>query len=108
MYPEDRDQFWSSLEANHGEAMLTAHNHLWYKHRPTAGSWQIIAGNGGSFLEAGVIGDDAYFGFTLVTITHHGRVLVRSIGRDVPAEGYLEPSDAYPTSLRDQVEITWN
>ncbi len=107
MYPDDRDQFWSSLEANHGEAMLTAHNHLWYKHQPTAGSWQIIAGNGGSFLEAGVIGDDAYFGFTLVTITHHGRVLVRSIGRDVPAEGYLEPSDAYPTSLRDRAEITW-
>jgi hypothetical protein len=106
MYPEDRDQFWSSLEANRGEAMFSAHNHLWYKHQPTGGSWQIIAGNGGSFLEAGVT--DGYFGFTLVTIARHGRVLVRSIGRDVPAEGYLEPSDAYPTSLRDRVEITWH
>src|SRR5262249_3778785 len=87
MFPDDRDQFWFSLEASRGEAMFSAHNHLWYKHQPTGGSWMIIAGDGGSLLEADVTGDAAYFGFTLVTVTRHGRVLVRSVGRDVPAEG---------------------
>jgi hypothetical protein len=74
--------------------MFSAHNHLWYKHRPSPnGAWQIIAGNGGSILESGVVGDDAYFGFTQVTVGRHGGVTVTSFGRAVPAEGYLESSD---------------
>jgi hypothetical protein len=105
-YPEVRDDFWASMENNGAEAMFSAHNHLWYKHRPSFnGAWQIIVGNGGSVLEASVEGDDAYYGFTQVTVGHHGEVTVTSFGRAVPAEGYLEPSDKYPTSIRDTVSI---
>jgi len=95
------------MEVTGAEAMFAAHNHLWFKQQPSeGGTWQIIAGNGGSLLEAGVTGEDAYFGFTLVTVYRSGRVLARSIGRDVPKEGYTAPSEAYPTSLRDTVDLS--
>jgi hypothetical protein len=31
-----------------------------------------------------------------------------SYGRDVPKEGYLAPSDKYPTTIRDRADISWN
>jgi len=107
MYPSERDDFWSSLENNNAEAMFAAHNHVWFKQQPNeGGTWQIIAGNGGSILEAGVTGDDRYYGFTLVTVGRRGSVVAESFGRDVPAEGYRAPSDAYPTTIRDTVSLS--
>ena len=106
-YPKVRDDFWNSMDVSGAEAMFAAHNHLWFKQQPYEGSpWQIIAGNGGSKLESGVTGEDAYFGFTLVTVYRNGQVLARSIGRDVPKEGYMAPSDDYPTSLRETVDVS--
>jgi len=103
-----RDEFWSSMEVNRAEAMFSAHNHLWFKQRPHAdGTWMVIAGNGGSKLETGVPVDDQYYGFTWVRIGRRSRVVALSFGRDVPAEGYLAASDAYPTSVRDWVDVTW-
>lgn len=103
-----RDEFWSSMEVNRAEAMFSAHNHLWFKQRPHAdGTWMVIARNGGSKLETGVPVEDQYFGFTWVRVGRRGRVVALSFGRDVPAEGYLAPSDAYPTSVRDWVDVTW-
>lgn len=108
-YPSERDDFWTSLVSNRAEAMLAAHDHLYYRTKgPNGDTWQIIAGNGGSKLEQVV--DQAsinYYGFTLVTVFKNGRVAVTSYGRDVPEEGYLAPSADYPTTIRDQAEITW-
>ncbi len=106
MYPALRDTFWTAMETNHAEAMLAAHNHLWFKTRPTK-TWQIVAGNGGSLLETGVTGADAYYGFTHVTVDANGTVTAKSYGRDVPADGYLGASATYPTTVRDTVDLTW-
>ena len=101
-YPDVRDDFWSSMEKSGAEAMFAAHNHLWYKQRPDPdGTWQIIAGNGGSVLEPTFPHEDGYYGFTLVTVDQGGDVTVTSFGRDVPKEGYLCPSEQYPTTIRD-------
>jgi hypothetical protein len=105
-YPEVRNDFWASMESSSAEAMFAAHNHLWYKQQPhQGGAWQIIAGNGGSKLEAGVPLSNAYYGFTLVAVGEQGEVTVTSHGRDVPAAGYLAQSGAYPTRVRDTVSI---
>jgi hypothetical protein len=113
-----RDQFWSALEANQAEAMFAAHNHLWTKMRPNK-TWQIIAGNGGSALEAsvgtGTAGPGggplypAYFGFTVVNVAADGPVTLKSYGRDVPAAGFWAPAPAatYPTTVRDSQDISW-
>jgi len=109
MFPAIRDTFWNALEANHAEAMLAAHNHLWYKTQPNK-TWQIVAGNGGSLLESGVTGADAYYGFTLVKVDPTGAVTITSYGRDVPSGGYVDPAPAsqYPLTIRDTVDGTWH
>ena len=101
-----RDALWTALEAGHAEAMLSAHNHLWWKTQPIK-TWQIVAGNGGSLLDGSVTGADAYFGFTVVTVG--AQVTVASYGRDVPTAGYLAPAPAAesPTTIRDLVDVTW-
>jgi len=101
-YPAERDEFWDSLNAHHAEAMLAAHDHLYYRAQPNGQTWQIIAGNGGSKLESVVNQQDInYYGFTIVNVLKDGHVTLDSYGRDVPAEGYLASSEAYPTTIRD-------
>lgn len=108
-----RDELWSALEANQAEALFSAHNHLWTKFQPTNKTWQIIAGNGGSALEAtvadGSAGIPAYYGFTVVNVSAAGPVTVKSMGRNIPAEGYwaAAPAATYPTTVRDTQDITW-
>jgi hypothetical protein len=104
-FPAVRDALWSALEGSRAEAMLAAHNHLWWKTRPNR-TWQIIAGNGGSVLESGVTGAAAYYGFTQVVV-EPTRVTATSYGRDVPAAGYMTAAGAYPTTIRDTVDLTW-
>ncbi len=105
--PAVRDAFWAAMEAGQAEAMLSAHNHLWYKTRPNK-TWQIVAGNGGSLLEMLVSGSDAYYGFTLVDVAANGTVTAKSYGRDVPAAGYIAPAGTGPTTIRDTFDITWH
>ena len=103
----NRDAFWSALEQHHADAMLAAHNHLWYKTRPVT-TWQIVAGNGGSQLESSVSGASAYYGFTLVEVGAPGQpVTVKSYGRNVPAASYFAaaPAAQYPTTVRDSFAL---
>jgi hypothetical protein len=106
-----RDELWSALETNHAEAMLAAHNHVYYRTQPANGkTWMIIAGNGGTPIDATadltVPSTGTYFGYTVVSVTNGGKVFARSYGRDVPAAGYASAPTG-PTTMRDSVELTW-
>jgi hypothetical protein len=105
-----RDAFWSILQTNQVEAMFSAHNHMAYRSQPTGHTWMVIAGNGGTPIEATVDptipGTGTWFGFTLVTVTNSGRVFSKNYGRDVPAAGYAT-APTVATTMRDSVEITW-
>ena len=76
---------------------LCAHQHLWDAFQmegATAGEpklWQVIAGNGGTKLNAG-----DQFGFTYVQIFKNGKVTATSYGRKVPASYYYAPSPLSP------------
>lgn len=107
--PTARDAFWNTLLTNQVEAMFSAHNHMFYRTQPANGkTWMIIAGNGGSKLEASVDatipGTGVYFGFTLVQVTNGGRVIMKSYGRDVPAPYTAATTRA---TMRDSTELTW-
>jgi hypothetical protein len=108
--PVARDAFWNSLASNQVEAMFAAHNHVYYRAQPTGHTWMVIAGNGGSPIDATadlmIAGTGTWYGYTLVTVTNGGRVFSKSYGRDVPAAGYAAAPTA-ATTLRDSVEITW-
>ena len=105
-----RDAFWTSLEGNRVEAMFSAHNHVYWRSQPTGHTWMVVAGNGGSPIDASVDAKipstGTYFGYTLVTVTNSGRVFSKSFGRDIDQANYAGAITA-PTTLRDSFEITW-
>ena len=106
----NRSAFWSALEANHVDAMLASHFHVFSPFQPHQDkTWMIIAGNGGSPLEKYLSPDQQYFGFTLVEVLKNGQVIIKSYGRNFPPgkEGYAAPDPAtqYPTTVRDSFEI---
>ena len=99
---------WDVLDANHAEAMLAAHNHLYFRvQSPPRHPWQVVAGNGGSILDAGAYPNNVFFGFTLVKVFTNGKVMAYSYGRDLPSNGYLGATAGTPTTLRDFIDITW-
>jgi hypothetical protein len=114
-----RDAFWSVLEGVHAEAMLAAHNHVWWWVQPNAGkTFQVVAGNGGSKLEATVLSPPAgglppntgkYYGYTVVNVWSDDTVTIDSHGRDIPTGNYFDPapSSTYPTTVRTTVKATW-
>jgi hypothetical protein len=109
--PAAQATFWNVLVANQVEAMFSAHNHVFYRNQPQAGkTWMVIAGNGGSALEATIDltipNTGSYYGYTLVTVTNGGRVFAKSYGRTVPTAGYAAAVTS-ATTLRDSVELTW-
>jgi hypothetical protein len=105
-----RDLFWNALATNQVEASFSAHNHEYYRSQPTGKTWMVIAGNGGTGLDAGldmsIKGTGNWYGYSVVTVLNDGRVFLKSYGRDVPTAGYAAPVTGV-TTLRDSVEITW-
>jgi len=103
----NRDSLWSVLEANHVEAMITAHNHVYRRLHPTNDTWMIIAGNGGSSLDSDLPSDQNY-GFAVISIMKSGKVLMKEYARNFDGI-YNDPCPAatYPTTLRDSADITW-
>ena len=96
------DQLWSSMNTHKSEAMLSAHEHLFWAGVPAhSKTWQIIAGNGGTTLDEG-----DFFGFTEVQVLTNGEVIAISHGRPVPT-----PFDYGPqvgaTTARDTFNITF-
>jgi hypothetical protein len=106
-----RNAYWNVLATNQVEAMVSAHNHVYYRSQPTGHTWQIINGNGGTPIDATVdptiAGTGTWFGYTVITVTNSGRVFAKGFGRDVPAAGYAATAASTPATRRDSVEITW-
>ncbi len=106
----ERDSLWKYLEYYQCEAMFAAHEHLWDSIHPHAGkTWQVIAGNGGSLVEATFMGpDQSYFGYTLVSIYTNNEVNVKGFGRYADMAHYSLDGDAYPTTLRTNFNLGVN
>lgn len=113
LHPNDRNQFWDTMNNTGAVAYLTAHMHAYAHGQPAtttqpkiANTWQVIAGNAGSSLMSGWNSDpkhvkNNYFGFTTVKVYESGRVRTVSYGRGY-GPGYMSPSDPrqYPTTAR--------
>jgi Calcineurin-like phosphoesterase len=102
---------WPVMEANRVEAMLAAHSHQYDRLQPgPLKTYQVIAGNGGSPYEhkAAEHTDRQFFGYTIVYVMKNQQVIVQSMGRTVLAKDYINPiPDSLPTTIRDQVNISW-
>ncbi len=103
----ERDSFWKYMENYNADAMFAAHEHVWDTIHPHAGkTWQVIAGNGGSLVEATWMGaGQSYFGFTLVNLYKNNQVNVNSYGRTADMTKYSLPQDTFATTVRANFNI---
>ncbi len=96
---------WPALEEARVVAMLSAHKHDYQRWQPInkklgGGTYQITAGNGGSK------GVAPFFGYSTISIMASGNVKLSSVGF-CKGDPYYAPVPANPTTLRDEVLLTW-
>ncbi len=110
--PAQRDSLWSMFEAQQVDAFFSAHVHCADSIQPHAGkTWQVIAGNGGSLVEALFQNPpNAYFGYVHVKVYSSNRVNVTSLGRDavMTAAAYQNATPNNPTTVRASYDININ
>jgi hypothetical protein len=103
--PTQVDTLWKVMNENKAEAMLSAHEHLFWAGIPNnSHSWQVIAGNGGTSLQAPYNGA-YFFGFTEVKVMSDGTVKAFSHGRTAPTPDYGPNTDS--TTVRATFDLTW-
>ncbi|MFZ1321749.1 MAG: metallophosphoesterase [Ignavibacteria bacterium] len=92
---------WPELNKFHVVAMLSAHVHNYLRMQPgDEGTYQIIAGNGGSQ------GPAEFFGYSIINIMSSGDVQLISKGFDKGEPYYTLPDDE-PSTVRDETILTW-
>lgn len=94
---------WQVMENNHCVAMISSHEHLFFKKQIKNKVWQIITGCAGAKLD-NVPDSLKYFGYTIFQVMSSGKIIEKTMGRDVPNDGYLAKPDK-PTILRDSANI---
>ena len=93
---------WPKLKEAHVVAMLSAHYHDYQRMQPEGeGTYQVIAGNGGSK------GTATFFGYTTINILKNGEVELISHGFDL-GDKYYEAAPNQPITVRDSTRLTWS
>ncbi|MDH7445624.1 metallophosphoesterase family protein [Aquimarina sp. 2201CG14-23] len=93
---------WPQLQKNKVIAMLSAHVHDYQRMQPdTTGTYQIIAGNGGSK------GPAAFFGYSMINIMSSGKVQFVSRGFD-KGTPYYQDVPGNPIKIQDSTTLTWS
>ena len=92
---------WPKLNDAHVVAMLSAHLHDYQRTQPgEEGTYQVIAGNGGSE------GSATFFGYSIINIMRTGEVELISKGFDV-GDPYFSAVPNNPSTVRDSTSLTW-
>ncbi|AGC77857.1 calcineurin-like phosphoesterase family protein [Nonlabens dokdonensis] len=96
---------WPTFEENKVVALLSAHKHDYQRVQPIneklgGGTYQVIAGNGGSSGEA------AFFGYSTITVMKSGNLVLNSVGFD-KGMPYTASVPNNPTTSRDSIVLTW-
>ena len=99
-FPEG-PELWPKLVDAEVVAMLSAHVHDYQRMQPgDEGTYQVIAGNGGSS------GPAPFFGYTTINIMADGSVDLIAKGFDQGSPYYEVPVGA-ESKVRDQTTLTW-
>ena len=96
---------WPKFQNAGVVAMLSAHLHDYQRWQPIneslgGGTYQVIAGNGGSK------GSAPFFGYSTIDIMSSGDVRINSVGFCI-GDPYTEPVPGNPTTSRDATVLTW-
>lgn len=94
-------KLWPLLYQSRVAAMLSAHVHDYDREQPNGdGTYQIIAGNGGS------PGSAKFFGYTIINILSDGTLELESRGFNV-GNPYYKAVPENPIFVRDSTILTW-
>lgn len=94
-------ELWPKFNEAEVVAMLSAHVHTYQRMQPgDEGTYQVIAGNGGSS------GPAPFFGYTTINIMSDGSVQLVAKGFDQESPYYQVSPNAVST-VRDQTTLTW-
>lgn len=96
---------WPKFQDAGVVAMLSAHLHDYQRWQPIndslgGGTYQVIAGNGGSK------GSAPFFGYSTIEIMSSGDVRLNSVGF-CKGDPYTDPVPGNPTKSRDSTLLTW-
>jgi len=96
---------WPKFQDAGVVAMLSAHLHDYQRWQPIndslgGGTYQVIAGNGGSK------GSAPFFGYSTIDIMSSGDVRLNSVGF-CKGDPYTDPVPGNPTTARDATLLTW-
>ncbi len=98
-------ELWPVFEENRVAALLSAHVHDYQRWQPIndasgGGTYQIIAGNGGSE------GAAPFFGYSTITVMSSGKLEFDSVGFCI-GDPYTAAVPENPTTSRDKITLTW-
>ncbi|MEM7186140.1 MAG: metallophosphoesterase [Bacteroidota bacterium] len=96
---------WPAMESAGVVAMLSAHLHDYQRLQPIndslgGGTYQVIAGNGGSS------GTAPFFGYSTISIMSSGAAVLHSVGF-CKGDPYTTPVPENATTTRDSTQLTW-
>lgn len=92
---------WPAFNTNTVAAMLSAHVHDYQRMQPgNMGTYQIVAGNGGS------LGQAPFFGYSTIHILRSGKIKLVSRGFDVGPTYYVNPPSV-PFVVKDSTTLSW-
>jgi hypothetical protein len=99
-FPEG-PKLWPLLYKSRVAAMLSAHVHDYEREQPNGdGTYQIIAGNGGS------PGSAKFFGYTIINVLSDGSLELESRGFNV-GNPYYKAVPENPMLVQDSTILTW-
>lgn len=99
----DGPKLWPLLYESRVAAMLSAHVHDYYREQPNGdGTYQIIAGNGGS------PGTAKFFGYSIISILSDGTLELESRGYKINTDApYYKAMPENAIEVKDQTILTW-
>lgn len=104
-------QLWPTFEENRVVAMLSAHQHDYERWQPIndslgGGTYQIVAGHGGSVNNRHVPHSPPFLGYSLITVMSDGTIELDTQGY-CTGDTYLTPVPKNPMTSRDKTILTW-
>lgn len=104
-------KLWPTFEENRVVAMLSAHQHNYERSQPInapykGGTYQIVAGHGGSVNNRKVSHSPPFFGYSVITVMSDGSIELDTRGY-CTGDTYLTPVPNNRMTSRDKTTLTW-
>lgn len=104
-------ELWPAFQKAKVVAMLSAHVHDYERWQPIndslgGGTYQIIAGNGGSVNNRHIPHSPPFFGYSTINVMSDGTIAYEAVGY-CTGDTYITPVPKNAMEIRDKTTLTW-